>query len=167
MKTKKIAVSEIKLNPSNPRTIKDDKFQKLVKSIKEFPEMLELRPIVVNAEMFVLGGNMRLRACQDAGLEEVPVVIAEELTPEQQKQFIIKDNIGYGEWDWDIIADQWNEQELVEWGLDVAGFNLNADFNETDEYNYLNKVTIQFKTFEEAMAYHEKCIKENLKAQLS
>ena len=86
-------VSEVKANPNNPRIIKDDKFKKLVQSIKEFPEMLELRPIVVNNDGVVLGGNMRLKACKEAGLKEVPVIKASELTEEQQKEFIIKDNV--------------------------------------------------------------------------
>lgn len=167
MQTTTMKLKDIKLNPSNPRVIKDHKFEKLVQSIKDFPEMLAIRPIVVNAEMVVLGGNMRFRACQAAGLTEVPVMIAEELTEEQQKEFIIKDNVGFGEWDWDMIADQWDDKQIVEWGLDVVGFGMNGDFNTSDEYNYLNKVTVQFKTFEEATSYHEKCIQENLKAQLS
>jgi len=93
-----ISIDQIKLNGSNPRIIKDDKFRKLVKSIKDFPQMLEIRPIVVNAEMVVLGGNMRLRACKEAGLKQVPIIKAEDLTPEQQNEFIIKDNVGFGEW---------------------------------------------------------------------
>lgn len=98
MEVKQIAIGKIKPNPDNPRLIKDDKFKKLVKSIKEFPEMLHLRPIVVNADIMVLGGNMRLKACQEAGLKEVPVIKAEDLTSDQQREFIIKDNVGFGEW---------------------------------------------------------------------
>ena len=90
-----VSISQIKPNPNNPRLIKDDKFNKLVKSIKEFPEMLKLRPIVVNKDMVVLGGNMRLKACIEAGLKEVPIIKAEDLTEEQQKEFIIKDNTGF------------------------------------------------------------------------
>jgi len=112
-------IGDVKTNPNNPRTIKDDKFKKLVKSIKDFPEMLELRPIVVNSEGIVLGGNMRLKACKDAGLKEVPVIRAENLTEEQQKEFIIKDNVGFGEWDWEDLNNNWNAEELTEWGLDL------------------------------------------------
>lgn len=119
MKSELIPISKIKPNPSNPRLIKDDKFLKLVKSIKDFPQMLEIRPIVVNEDMIILGGNMRLRACQDAGLKEVPVIKASKLTPEQQKEFIIKDNVGFGEWDWAMIANEWDEQQLTDWGLDL------------------------------------------------
>lgn len=120
MKVIKTKITEVKLNPSNPRTIKDDKFKKLVKSITDFPEMLEIRPIVVNDDMVVLGGNMRLKACQEAGLKEIPVIKIDDLTPEQQREFIIKDNIGYGEWDWELLTQDWTEDELDEWGLDVV-----------------------------------------------
>jgi len=122
-------ISSIKANPNNPRLIKDDKFHKLVKSIKEFPEMLNLRPIVVNADSIVLGGNMRLKACKEAGLKQVPVIFAEDLTEEQQKQFIIKDNIGFGEWDWEALANQWDSEELGEWGLDIPSFNITKDLD--------------------------------------
>ena len=115
-------LTDIKSNPNNPRIIKDDKFKKLVASIKEFPQMLSLRPIVVNDDMIVLGGNMRLKACKEAGLKEVPIIKASDLTDEQQKQFIIKDNVGYGEWDWDMLANEWDAEELVEWGLDIPNF---------------------------------------------
>jgi hypothetical protein len=119
MKIEKWKVSEVKANPNNPRVIKDDKFKKLVKSIQDFPEMLELRPIVVNVDGIVLGGNMRLKACKEAGLKEVPVIKAEDLTEDQQKEFIIKDNVGFGEWDWEDLANNWDAEELTEWGLDL------------------------------------------------
>lgn len=119
MEIKNVKLSEIKSNPNNPRIIKDDKFSKLVKSIKEFPKMLEIRPIVVNADMIVLGGNMRLKACKEAGLKEVPVIFANDLTEDEQKQFIIKDNVGFGEWDWDMIANEWDAEQVEEWGLDL------------------------------------------------
>jgi len=118
-----VKISEVKTNPNNPRTIKDDKFAKLVKSIKEFPEMLNLRPIVVNDDMIVLGGNMRLKACKEAGLKEVPIIKASNLTEQQQKEFIIKDNVGFGEWDWDGLANEWDAEELTEWGLDIPNFD--------------------------------------------
>lgn len=119
MKIELVKISSIKNNPNNPRIIKDDKFRKLVNSINEFPEMLKLRPIVVNEDNVVLGGNMRLKACLEAGLTEVYIIQASELTPEQQDEFIIKDNIGYGEWDWDNLANSWDAQQLQDWGLDV------------------------------------------------
>lgn len=112
-------ISEVKANPNNPRIIKDDKFKKLVQSIKDFPEMLKLRPIVVNADMVVLGGNMRLKACKEAGLKEVMIIKAEDLTEDQQREFIIKDNVGFGEWEWDEIANNWDAEQLDAWGLDL------------------------------------------------
>lgn len=118
----KVKISEIKPNPNNPRLVKDDKFAKLVQSIKDFPEMLELRPIVVNDDMIVLGGNMRLKACKEAGLKEIPIIKASQLTEEQQREFIIKDNLGYGEWDWEMIANQWDTEKLNEWGMDIPDF---------------------------------------------
>ncbi len=117
-----VSTSEIKTNPNNPRFIRDDKFKKLVQSIKDFPKMLEIRPIVVNNEMVVLGGNMRLKACVEAGLKEIPIIKADSLTEEQQKEFIIKDNSSFGQWDWDMVANEWDEQQLEDWGIDLPGF---------------------------------------------
>jgi hypothetical protein len=132
MDTIKVKLSQIKNNPNNPRIIKDDKFQKLVRSIKEFPQMLELRPIVVNDDMIVLGGNMRLRACKEAGLKEVPVIKASQLTEEEQRAFIIKDNVGYGEWDWEMVANEWDAELLIEWGLDVWKAPAEVDYSILD-----------------------------------
>ena len=114
-----IKLYKIKGNPSNPRIIKNDKFKKLVKSIKEFPEMLKLRPIVVDENYMVLGGNMRLKASQEAGLKEVWIEVAEGLTEEQKEEFIVKDNVGFGEWDFDILANEWDIEKLDEWGVNV------------------------------------------------
>jgi DNA modification methylase len=127
-------INEIKPNPSNPRIIKDDKFKKLVKSIQDFPQMLELRPIVIDENNIVLGGNMRLKACVEAGLTDVPVKQAKELTEEQKKEFIVKDNVGYGEWDWDDLANNWDEQLLADWGLDIPNFD--ATVLEAEEDNF-------------------------------
>lgn len=132
MNINKIKISEVKSNPNNPRIIKDDKFKKLVQSIKDFPQMLELRPIVVNEDMIVLGGNMRLKACKEAGLKEVPIIKANELSEEQQKEFIIKDNVGFGEWDWDSLANEWDNEQLSEWGLDVPDFGTEIEAEEDD-----------------------------------
>ena len=115
----KVNINTIKSNPNNPRIIKDNKFSKLVKSIRQFPEMLELRPVVVNKDMIVLGGNMRLKASINAGLKEIPIVVADNLTEEQENEFIIKDNVGFGEWDWDVLANTWEIDKLNDWGLDV------------------------------------------------
>lgn len=119
MKVDKVKISEVKTNPKNPRLIKDDKFKKLVKSIQEFPQMLELRPIVVDENNIVLGGNMRLKACKEAGMKEVYIVKAENLTELQKDEFIVKDNVGFGEWDWDMLANEWDTEKLDEWGLDL------------------------------------------------
>jgi ParB-like chromosome segregation protein Spo0J len=128
-----IKTSLVKENQQNPRFIRDEKFKKLVQSVKEFPEMLKLRPIVVNSEMIVLGGNMRLKACKEAGLKEVPIIKAENLTEEQQREFIIKDNSGFGQWDWDMIANEWNAEQLEEWGLDLPGFDEELEAEEPRE----------------------------------
>ena len=138
MKSITVKISEVKSNPNNPRIIKDDKFQKLVKSIKEFPEMLNIRPIVVNADMVVLGGNMRLKACKEAGLKEVAIIKAEDLTDDQQKQFIIKDNVGFGEWDWEDLANNWDAEQLTDWGLDIPDLQK-IDKMEEDDVLHLEK----------------------------
>lgn len=128
---KRVNIQSIKSNDENPRFITDAKFKKLVKSIKEFPEMLEARPLVVDENMVVLGGNMRLKALKSAGVFEVPVKQVGGWSDEQKKEFIIKDNLGYGEWDWDMVANGWDEQKLKEWGMDLPDF-ANADEFGTD-----------------------------------
>ena len=135
MKTEKVNISQVKTNPNNPRLIKDDKFKKLVSSIKEFPEMLEIRPIVVDNDNVVLGGNMRLRACKEAGLKEVHIIKADQLTEKQQREFIIKDNVGFGEWDWDDLANEWDVDELEDWGLDLP-VDLKVEELEAEEDDY-------------------------------
>ena len=119
MKTETVKIGNVKSNPNNPRVIKDDNFRKLVNSIKEFPKMLKIRPIVVNDDMIVLGGNMRLKACKEAGLKEVPIIKASDLTEDEQRQFIIKDNVSGGEWDWDMLTSDWDTEKLEEWGLEL------------------------------------------------
>ena len=127
-----IKISQVKNNPNNPRLIKNDKFKKLVKSVQDFPEMLELRPIVVDENMIVLGGNMRLKACQEAGLKEVWIEVA-DLTEQQKKEFIVKDNVGFGEWEWDILANKWDSVQLAEWGLDVWENEDDIDYSEKNK----------------------------------
>ena len=129
-----VKIKDIKSNPNNPRVIKDDKFHKLCESIKSFPKMLELRPIVVNDDMVVLGGNMRLKALKHLGLTEAPVIKASDLTEDQQRQFVIKDNAGFGEWDWDMLANEWDIQELESWGIDVPAFALTELEAEEDDF---------------------------------
>lgn len=145
-------------HPNNPRLIKDDKFKKLVQSIKDFPEMLQLRPIVVDDNMIVLGGNMRLRACIEAGLKRVPIIKASALTPEQQKRFIIVDNAGFGEWDWDMLANQWEMDDLTEWGVDLPvykelGFELPVDTTDNPKDQFIIEVVFEAEE-QRQMAYN-------------
>ena len=163
---KKVKITEVIANPNNPRLIKDDKFKKLVKSIQDFPDMLNVRPIVVNKDMVVLGGNMRLKAIKEAGLKEINVDIV-DWNEQQQKEFIVKDNVGYGEWDWDDLANNWDSEELSDWGLEIPNFasgheinSLNEnDLDFTEEFNPigisadLQRVVFIFDNKEEAEKY--------------
>jgi len=135
MQVAKVKINSVKTNPKNPRLIKDDKFKKLVNSIKEFPQMLELRPIVVDENNIILGGNMRHKACIEAGLKEVFIVQAKDLTEEQKDEFIVKDNLGFGEWDWDILANEWDIDKLEDWGLDLP-LDVSVEELEAEEDNY-------------------------------
>jgi len=128
----KVKIGQVKVNPNNPRLIKDDKFKKLVQSIKDFPEMLNIRPIVVNQDMIILGGNMRYKACKEAGLKEIPI-IKTDLTEEQQREFLIKDNTSGGEWDWEVLANEWNSEQLADWGLDIPSFATDVDYSILDD----------------------------------
>jgi hypothetical protein len=116
-------ISEIKANPKNPRIIRDEKFAKLVQSIKDFPQMLQKRPLVcftdTDGKFVVLGGNMRLKAAKEAGMQTLPVILADDWTEEQKAEFLIKDNVGFGEWDWEQLANEWDAQQLEDWGLDL------------------------------------------------
>jgi len=130
-------LSDIKANPNNPRIIKDDKFKKLVKSIKEFPKMMALRPMVINQDNIVLGGNLRLKALKELGYTEVPdewVKRAEDLTEDEARRFIIADNVGFGEHDWDMLGNEWDAEELSDWGLDV--WQPEDEQTEKDEKEY-------------------------------
>jgi len=129
---KVVKINEIKSNPNNPRIIKDDKFKKLVESIKGFPEMANVRPIIVNTDMIVLGGNMRLKAMREAGWKEAPIQIV-NWDEQKQKEFIVKDNVGFGEWDWDDLANNWDAEELTEWGLNIPNWSLGHDINSMSE----------------------------------
>ena len=139
----KLAINQIQSNIDNPRIIKSDKFKKLVNSIKEFPEMLELRPIVIDENNIILGGNMRYKACIEAGLNEVPVKIAKNLSEKQKQEFIVKDNINFGEWDWDILGNDWSTKELTDWGLDV--WQNEDDINETNLDDMSSKISAEYK----------------------
>lgn len=137
-----VNINDVRTNPDNPRVIRDDKFKKLVRSIREFPTMLMLRPIVVNDDMVTLGGNMRLRACKEVGLTEIPIIKASNLSPDQQREFIIKDNVGFGEWDFDELANDWNDFDLIGWGLDLPVFEKEETIDEAEEQNFI-KISIE------------------------
>ena len=131
-------ITEIKSNPKNPRVIKDDKFKKLVESLRSFPEMLEKRPLVcvtdIDGKVFPLGGNMRLKAANELKMKELPVVMADDWTEEQRQEFIIKDNVGFGEWNWEELQTDWDVEQLTEWGLDVPGFDDQTLEAEEDDF---------------------------------
>jgi len=136
-------INLIKPNSNNPRIIKDDKFKKLVQSIKDFPQMLELRPIVIDENNIVLGGNMRLKACQELGLKDVPTIYAKDLTEDQKKEFIIKDNVGFGEWNWDDLANSWDTEQLTEWGLDIPIDQEIDDIQDGEEIEFEQSLQIE------------------------
>lgn len=147
-----VKITQIKPNPKNPRTIRDEKFEKLKKSIQDFPDMLMKRPLVcftdTDGKLVVLGGNMRLKAAQDLGLKELPVILADGWTEEQKAEFLIKDNVGFGEWDWEQLANEWDAEKLDEWGLDVPGFDANSeDFGEGFTLPDGDKAPFQQMTF--------------------
>ena len=143
---KLVNINEVKPNPKNPRQIKDDKFRKLVKSIQEFPDMLNKRPLIVFTDVdnkyVVLGGNMRLKACKEVGIKEIPIIVADEWTEEQKNEFLIKDNVGFGEWDWDSLANEWDAEKLDDWGLDLP-IDLHVEELEAEEDNYTIPETIE------------------------
>jgi len=163
----KLEINKLKPNKDNPRIIKDDKFKKLVQSIKDFPEMLELRPIVVDENMTILGGNMRHKASIEAGLKEVHIKIAKGLSEEQKLEFIVKDNVGFGEWEWDILANEWDSTKLNEWGLDVwenkDDIIKEKEFDIEDNLWFLN---IEFEDENKAQEWYEKLKKENLNIKI-
>ena len=165
----RVALSAITPNPDNPRVIRDEQFAKLVQSIKDFPEMLDLRPIVVNADGVVLGGNMRLRACKEAKLRDVPVVYAHTLTPAQQREFIIKDNVGFGEWDWDTLANEWGAEPLAEWALEVptiAEPSIDAADGRAQLDDVVYKVVVECKGQHEQAALTAELEKRGFACQL-
>lgn len=165
----KLKIEEVRENPNNPRFIKDEKWKKLVRSIKDFPQMLEIRPIVVDAEGIVLGGNMRLKACKEAGIKEIPIIRAEGLTEEQKKEFILKDNQSFGEWDTNLLSS-WEKELLLDSGFEkwdlidifgenemtrgmqkeLEGSNFNKDVVNVDDYIkqnifFFNEMMIEFQ----------------------
>ena len=163
MQVAKVKINSIKTNPKNPRLIKDDKFKKLVNSIKEFPQMLELRPIVVDENNIILGGNMRHKACIEAGLKEVYIVQAKDLTELQKDEFIVKDNVGFGEWDWDILANEWDTDKLQDWGLDIPIFKEYEEI-EPSGYDLTQKwfLNIEFENEVDCEKWYNSLIEEGL-----
>ncbi len=166
-----VNIASIKENEENPRYIRDPKFKKLVKSIKEFPEMLEKRPIVVDENMVVLGGNMRLQASKAAGLFEVWIDKAIGWSEQQKREFIIKDNVGFGEWDWDILANDWDSNQLIEWGMDLPEFETD-DLNEvdnkdiSDDIDSLFRIEIELENENEQEKMYNKLISEGYKCRI-
>lgn len=164
MTIEKVKIEELIPNPENPRVIKDSKFKKLVKSIKEFPEMLEARPIVVDDNGVVLGGNMRLRACQTAGLKEVFIIKFKNLSDEKKKEFIVKDNVGYGEWDFELLLDDWEKDKLLDWGLDVKekkGEIIEPEIEFSDELLLEHNYVVLY--FDNEMDWNVACEKIGIK----
>ena len=164
----KVKINQITANPNNPRNIKDLEFKKLVKSLKQFPEMLELRPIVVNNHNLILGGNMRYRAAIEAGLEDVYIIKALGFTQEQEDEFIIKDNISFGNWDWDMLANEWEQEELYNFGL-IANLSDNFEenfFEEEKEILQQDKVvvtlTMSKKTYKELQKEIDQFVDNNI-----
>jgi len=145
MKIEKVKIEQIIPNKDNPRIIKDYKYRKLVESIKKFPKMLEIRPIVVNDEMVVLGGNMRLKASIEAGLKELFIINAKDLSEEEQNHFIIADNVNFGEWDYDMLANEWNTIELIEWGVEIPVFDTDESFDIEQKDSFSESVNFTIK----------------------
>lgn len=136
----KVQIDRIKANPKNPRILKDSKYNTLKKSLEDFPEMLEKRPLVVftdkDNKYVVLGGNMRYKVAKELGFKELPIILADDWTEEQKTQFLIKDNVNYGDWDWDALANEWDSLELKDWGVDIPNFNVDEiDYSVLDEEN--------------------------------
>jgi hypothetical protein len=160
----KVNVATLKPNETNPRYIKDSKFKKLVKSIKEFPEMMEKRPIVVDEDMVILGGNMRYEAAKAAGLFEVWIDVAEGWSKEKKREFIVKDNVGFGEWDWDILGNDWDNEMLIEWGLDIPELNIEDvdedDKDISDDINAMFRVEVELENELEQEKLYNKLIAE-------
>lgn len=156
-----VPIGTLKSNPTNPRVLRDEKFAKLKKSIQDFPDMLNKRPIVAvtdaDGKLMVLGGNMRLRACQDLKSKEVPVILADEWTEDQRREFIIKDNVGFGEWDWDALANGWDTDRLEEWGMDLPVDPIEAE--ENDDYAPGFKLVIECASEEQQQRYYEEITK--------
>jgi hypothetical protein len=158
MNIEKVSIDQIKKNDKNPRFIKDDKYKKLVKSIREFPQMLEIRPIVVDDDGVVLGGNMRLKACKEAGLKEVFIIKASQLTETQKKEFILKDNQSFGEWDTKLLSE-WDKDMLLDSGFEQWDL---IDIFGTNEMSNKNKKALEGSNFDPEEVNVDDFIKQNV-----
>lgn len=165
MKIEFVSISNIKENTKNPRVIKDNEFDLLVKSIIEFPEMLEIRPIVVNGDYIVLGGNRRLKACKQAGLKKVPIIFASSLTKEQQQRFIIVDNKSSGEWDFEMLRS-WDQESLSSWGLDMPLFEEEEIKDISDNIKSEFKIEITCKNEQQQEKLYNKFIADGYNCRL-
>lgn len=164
-----ILLSSIKSNPNNPRLIKDERFKKLVQSIKEFPKMMELRPIVVDSDNMILGGNMRLKALQELKYKEIPnewIKSADKLTEEEKRRFIIADNVGFGEHDWDVLANEWNPEDLEDWGLELPFQAEEESEDLSDKVKSQFKIEIVCKDETEQGKYYNQLIEEGYECRL-
>ena len=157
----KIRVSALKPNEENPRFIDESKFEKLIKSIKEFPQMLEIRPLVIDENFVVLGGNMRLRAIQELGIEEVSVIQVDDWDPERKKEFIIQDNVSFGKWDWDVLGNEWQSEVLNEWGMDVWTPTSMEDLEDFFTENEEDKKEDESKDHEKWLTAFVEYVKKN------
>ena len=170
-----IKLSTLKPNPDNPRFIKDAKFEKLKQSISEFPKMLELRPLIVTQDNIVIGGNMRLKALIELGYKDIPeewITHAERLTEDEVRRFIIADNVGFGEHDWDLLANDWDSQELEDWGLDGFPFDSEDEIKEneindlSDDDSIMFKLELTFESEEEQEKNYIELTKKGYKCQI-
>ena len=165
-------LKDIKPNPNNPRVLRDDKFQKLKQSITEFPKMLSLRPMVIDENNVVLGGNMRLRALQELGFTDVDeawVKRSSDLTEDEKKRFIIADNVAFGEWDWDTLANDWEVVDLEAWGLDIPQFDEgnSEDLEDlSDKIKSMFKIEVICKDEQEQEKTYNKLIEQNYECRL-
>jgi ParB-like chromosome segregation protein Spo0J len=165
MAIQSVKISDVKSNPNNPRLIKDDKFAKLVQSLKDFPEMANVRPIVVNQDFVVLGGNMRLKAMKEAGWKEVPIQVV-DWSEQQQKEFIIKDNVGFGEWEWDMLANEWEAEDLEKWGLDVPKFEDSEQEDLSDKITDTYRIEIVCESEENQQQAYNDLIEQGYECRL-
>lgn len=166
-----VSIKQVKPNPRNPRIIRDEKFKKLVKSIQDFPDMLNKRPLVVftdtDGSYVVLGGNMRLKAMHELKFKEVPVIIADEWTEEQKAEFLVKDNVGFGEWDYDQLSAEWDVEQLTDWGLDMPGFqNEQKNDDLSSDIKALFRIEIMCKDEEHQENTYNKLIEQGLECRL-